>query len=70
MSDPTWAMVAAARAEGISLDLDTCPECKQPYDGAACAHSEGCALGLWEYEDQEWAAEEAERAANTKGATA
>jgi len=52
------------------VDLDTCPECKQPYDGAACAHSEGCALGLWEYEDQEWAAEEAERAANTKGATA
>jgi hypothetical protein len=56
-------MVAAARQEGILLDLDTCPECKQPYDGAACVHSEGCALGLWEYEDQEWAAEEAARAA-------
>ena len=61
MSAPTWAMVAAARQEGISLDLDTCPECKQPYDGAACVHSEGCTLGMWEYEDQEWAAEEAAR---------
>ena len=30
MSAPTWAMVAAARKEGISLDLDTCPECRQP----------------------------------------
>jgi hypothetical protein len=61
MSDRTWAMVAAARAEGTSLDLDTCPECKQPYDGAACVHAEGCALGLWEIEDQEWATEEAAR---------
>ena len=58
MSDRTWAMVAAARAEGTSLDLDTCPECKQPYNGAACVHSEGCQLGAWEAEDQEWYAEE------------
>ena len=40
------------------VDLDTCPECKQPYNGAACVHSEGCQLGAWEAEDQEWYAEE------------
>jgi len=42
----------------------TCPECHQPYDEQDwCVHTEGCQLGIWEAEDQDFYAEEAEQRA-------